>query len=167
MMKKKPYTGFRKEKPEDLTIVKDKFLNDFELLRLWNFLTEGEIRILTIVNLSQRLQDYHHRGNFRIRYDMMIEMTGWEKKIICRHLKGLRTKGILVMSGRTQWSYHVPTISKLLTSGTTQPNEPYPERKKYTNEQEEFDKLYDKVIFNRGSLVDPILAGLPEGWENL
>lgn len=167
MTKKKPYTGFRKENPQDLTIVKDKFLNDFELLRLWNFLTEGEIRILSMINLSQRLVDYDHRGNFRIRYDMMKEMTGWDKKLIWRHINGLRSKGILVMSARTEWSFHVPTISKLLTSGTTQPNEPYHERKKITNDREELWKLYDKIVHNKGTSTDPILSGLPDGWENL
>ena len=167
MTKKNPYTGFHKEKPEDLTIVKEKYLNDFELIRLSNFLTENEFKIVSITNLSQKLKDYNYRDDFRIRYDMILEMTGWDKKFVRKYLDSLKKKSILVMISPGKWKFHVPTISKLLTSETTQPNEPYHERKKITNEREELWKLYDKVVYNKGALIDPILARLPDGWENL
>jgi hypothetical protein len=167
MTKKKPYTGFHKEKPEDLTIVKEKYLNDFELIRLSNFLTENEFKIVSITNLSQKLKDYNYRDDFRIRYDMILEMTGWDKKFVRKYLDSLKKKSILVMISPGKWKFHVPTISKLLTSGTTQPDEPYHERKKITNEREELWKLYDKIVHNKGTSTDPILDGLPEGWENL
>jgi hypothetical protein len=140
MTKKKTYTGFHKEKPEDLTIVKEKYFNDFELIRLSNFLTENEFKIVSITNLSLKLKDYNYRDDFRIRYDMILEMTGWDKKFVRKYTDSLKKKSILIMLSPGKWKFHIPTISKLLTSGTTQPNEPYPERKKYTNDQNDFDK---------------------------
>lgn len=164
MGSKKIYKEFHKEKPEDLTIYKDHYLNDFEIIRLSNFLTEVEFKIMFVINLSQKLKSFPYRQDFRLPYHMIKEMTGWDKKFVKKYLISLKKKNILVMSQPEQWRFHIPTIVKLLTS---EPQEEYNERKKPSNERREFDSLYEKVVLNPQAVKDPLFAGLEPGWENL
>jgi len=115
-MKRKNYSGFHPLNWEESHIYLKNFFNDWEIVKLTNFLNQQETQIILIINYCiKKSSRFNQSRLFKIPYQEISEKVGIDKNTIRKKLSSLKNKQILEMISNGAWAWNKEGIKNLLS----------------------------------------------------
>ena len=115
-MKRNLYSNFDPIDWDNSHIYQKNFFNDWEWIKLTNFLNQQETQITWILNYSiKKNVKYSKTRLFKIPYQEISEKVGMTKNTVRKKLNSLKDKRILTMTGPSAWAWDMEGIRNLLS----------------------------------------------------